>query len=304
MELADRWKYGSRYAVSVQADSKDGTASIWLAESAMPPLVFALLSGAAALAPISVYDNVFSSADLHALDNEGTTGHRCYARGQEATLLETALDSVLAELGDDAPFVEYWARDVWKHLEAHADVDEALAKETGELRWPRHGHVLYLDVGCEVRGPTCVFAEDALVSVPAVAGRVLRFDGHLVHAVPEPFDVWFRSFSKRSPASKERRRSVVLFNTWTEPPLGVPLNDAADADGAPAMAQPREAWTEATIREVIDADDRVAGKLPRLGDPTRRCGLPRFRSFEAPAGLLDALREERSVCHTRLREPG
>ena len=125
-----------------------------------------------------------------------------------------------------------------------------------------------------------------------------------MHAVPEPFDVWFRSFVKKSPATSERRRSVVLFNTWTEPPLGVPLNDAADVDGAPAMAQPREAWTEATIRAVPDADDRVPGKLPRLGDPTRRGGLPRFRSFEAPAGLLDALREERSVCHTQLWEPG
>ena len=60
--------------------------------------------------------------------------------------------------------------------------------------------MLYLSVGKLVLGPTCVWEggggggghDDlgALTTVPARAGRLLRFDGRLMHAVPQPVDVW------------------------------------------------------------------------------------------------------------------
>lgn len=104
------------------------------------------------------------------------------------THLEAALASVLFELEDNSTWVEYWvrgratasaaamalaastaphargaharshgppdsapqARTPWKHIEAHADVDEHLARTTGQIRYPDHAHVLYLSVGSQV----------------------------------------------------------------------------------------------------------------------------------------------------------
>jgi len=261
---------------------------------------------AVAPSPVAVYDGVFAAADLKPLDAGGNDGHRVCRRGDRAgTILEAALDSVLTELGDESPYIEYWARAEWMHLAAHSDVDEYLQKRSGELRHPNFGHVLYIDVGDEVRGPTCVFAGDQLISVPAVAGRVLRFEGDLAHAVPEPSDVWFRSFVSKQPHTPARRRSVVLFNTWDEPPLDVPLEPPFSipfAD-APVKAQRKNSWAPVLPLATAEVGDRVAGKLPRLGTPARRGGLPRFRNFEATAGLLDALRDDRNVWETRLREP-
>mmetsp|Transcript_24550 Transcript_24550/g.28423 ORF Transcript_24550/g.28423 Transcript_24550/m.28423 type:complete len:159 (+) Transcript_24550:255-731(+) len=94
-------------------------------------------------------------------------------------------------------YVEYWTRQEWRHIEAHADVDEHRAKEhdsrilpsttvpntnnedddqhhasaSASYRYPTKGHVLYLQVGTKVRGPTCVFPNiqtggELLSSVP------------------------------------------------------------------------------------------------------------------------------------------
>jgi hypothetical protein len=94
------------------------------------------------------------------------------------------------------------------------DVDENLAKSDSKLpfRYPLRGHVLYLQVGTDVRGPpTCVFTDVhgggdlvrpesfELSVVPAVPGRLLRFKGDLLHAVPCPTDLWLLPFVKGAP---------------------------------------------------------------------------------------------------------
>ena len=163
-------------------------------------------------------------------------------------------------------------------------MDEALAASTGQLRYPRNGHVLYLEVGECVAGPTCVWQQrdeaegpdarfGALTTVPAVAGRCLRFDGELQHAVPRPADVWLSSFVVNQPSTPPEAfvrssairtrachacsdacneactahvhyprqvRSVVLFNTWAEqdaPPLDV-HREPADAVTALEVTDP------------------------------------------------------------------
>ena len=133
-----------------------------------------------------VFDGVLDAEACDAVHNFATRdglGHMLYHRDVgPSTPLEAALEAALAALADDAPFVEYWWRDEWKHIEAHADVDEALAAEGGALRYPRNGHVLYLRVGGRVQGPTCVWGapdgggataagDGELVIVPAVAPR-------------------------------------------------------------------------------------------------------------------------------------
>ena len=124
-------------------------------------------------------------------------------------------------------------------------------------RYPISGHVLYLQVGKEVRGLKCIFPnrnnggdllrplqqtsttlsqprkkqnEIELVIVPAVEGRILKFEGNALHAVPRPADLWLLPFVKGAAQHSPEEtwgRSVILFNTWPgdeDPPLDVPLN--------------------------------------------------------------------------------
>ena len=250
---------------------------------------------------VAVYDEVFELCDLEALDvASADASHRAFSRrGGVGTILEAALDSFLAELGDESPFVEYWSRDVWKHIEAHADVDEALAKETGALRFPDHGHVLGLSVGPEARGPTCVFSRDgaSLTTAPAVPGRVVRFSGDLEHAVPRPHDVWARSFVRATPSTAANRRSVVLFNTWREPPKDVPLEPdyALPFGESPVKARPRGAWLPAPCGVAGEGAADVVLKVPRLGDAKRRNGAPRHFEATTTPGALAALEAEAAV---------
>ena len=201
---------------------------------------------------IDVWNNVICVDHLApALHEESTNlglGHRVFSRSLSSTynknnnnnnIIEQTLDSILTELNDSSPFVEYWTRKEWRSIQAHADVDEYRAKQEQEqqsdnteemplFRYPQNGHVLYLQVGNQVRGPTCVFAnrksggdlirreltekgkivddddaDDAddveLVTVPAVPGRLLRFQGDYLHAVPRPTDLWLLKFVQGAP---------------------------------------------------------------------------------------------------------
>ena len=275
-------------------------------------------------------------------------GHRVFEPARPPrTHLEAALGSVLRELNDSAPYVEYWTRQPWKHIEAHADVDEKLAAESGMLRYPQHGHVLYLAVGTRVRGPTCVFdavrgsdlaasrsanssAADAettraLIIVPAVPGRLLRFQGNLLHAVPAPTDRWLTPFSKSTPILPEAewQRVVVLFNTWeSPPPLDVerdpPVADALDSvdgNGAVAATCGRfQSWNAVHIHgeDLADnenmracassgGDAEVMAKVWLLGDENRRGQAGRTVQVMAPATLGQALAQERKATRLALR---
>ena len=274
-----------------------------------PPSAKAHLQRRAVDDEVQVYDGVFAPRDLEALDvASNDAAHRAFDRSAGVgTILEAALDSFLGELGDESRFVEYWARDVWKHIEAHADVDEAEAKAGGELRYPTHGHVLGVQVGAEVAGPTVVFGRrgDVLTSAPAVAGRVVRFAGDLVHAVPRPADVWLRSFVTAVPSTAAHRRSVVLFNTWDAPPRDVALEPeyALPFRDAPVRAAPRTGWVAAAATEDDGGGGAVALKVPRLGDGHRRAGQPRHFSATAAAGLAAALGEQTAVRAVSLHTP-
>jgi hypothetical protein len=256
-----------------------------------------------------VFDGVFDEeacAAVHASAKQGGLSHTLYRReAGPATPLESALESAMLALGDEAPFVEYWWREEWKHIEAHADVDEALAAQGGDLRCPRNGHVLYLQVGGRVQGPTCVWGapgggataagDGELTVVPAVPGRLLRFPGELVHAVPRPADVWTAPFviSVASTPPEDFRRSVVLFNTWLEPPLNVTPHADAGSSAAPqpaARCRPRAEWSDAALTR-REAEAHVKAKIWLLGDERRRGQPERTRAVLAPAELEAALME-------------
>lgn len=98
--------------------------------------------------------------------------------------------------------MEYWWREEWLSLDLHRDVDEELAKDRNIFRYPQNAHVLYLSVGNEVNGPTIVIQKqdfndssnpekiqsrfENITIVPALNGRLLRFEGSLLHGVPRP----------------------------------------------------------------------------------------------------------------------
>lgn len=272
-------------------------------------------------ASVSAFDGVFDQRALSLLRSTSSVsglGHTLYHRQEVArTPLEYALNSVLEALGDDAPFIEYWSRQEWKHIEAHADVDEALAAHGGPLRYPRNGHVLYLQVGERVSGPTCVWHHrcadtegtkdrfGSLVTVPAVASRVLRFDGHLQHAVPRPADVWLTSFVINEPSTPPDayERSVVLFNTWDDPerpPLDVersPPAQAADVEVAtPEHVRCREPklWATPPVRR-LQGGQNIPMKLWLLGDEHRRMWPSRTIGLEVHKDVGAALKESHVV---------
>jgi hypothetical protein len=215
-----------------------------------------------------------------------------FNNGRPLTPLEHAIDSALTALDDHSSSsssrtVEYWSRVEYMNIDAHVDIAEIELEDEGILRCPKVSHVLYLKVNKELRGscPTCVFpgkqvgwdvdldlknlhnndddgkaaAESVvdLVTVPAVQGRILKFPGVAMHAVPCPSDRWllthteevvlrqeeeleeeeynFAEFSEEEDEEEEEddddddddeeeiERSVLLFNTWpdeTPPPRG------------------------------------------------------------------------------------
>jgi hypothetical protein len=264
------------------------------------------LSGCATAPHVQVFDNVLASHArqlLHQVASSDGLSHKLLDRSSSATRspLEDALHDILVQLNDTSPYVEYWCRDSWRSIEAHADVDENLAKtkQQQDLRYPTHGHVLYLSIGVDVRGPTCLFedcqsggdlarAKDnvTLVTVPAVEGRLLRFDGHLLHAVPRPTDLWLLPFVQGSPdlTSPQFQRSVVLFNTWQqgEAPLDVPQRRpegaCPDDDDEPQQDNPevhaKDDWNEMPVEPspspVESPEPRKRTKIWLLGDLTRR----------------------------------
>ncbi len=271
-------------------------------------------------------------------------GHKVFSRplvGEHNTIVRT-LDSILTKIGDDSAYVEYWIRQEWRSIEAHADVDEFLAKRqdlagntnTSDFRYPTNGHVLYLKVGSSVRGPTCVFpgtrsGKDLrssevmergvdLVVVPAVSGRLLRFGGDCLHAVPRPADLWLLKFvqgaAKYDPED-EWGRSVILFNTWDEAPLDVPTDSVVEEenclDHQSDICNQRSEWHETynfwaqTIDNVRTLDDsevntRIPVKIWLLGNFRRRGHEMRTLSLSSPPNLLEALHEITKITHVLL----
>jgi hypothetical protein len=339
-------------------------------------------------AQVKVWDNVVPtghSLALHKYAAASGLGHKCFTRplllntnGKSNNIIERTIDDVLTEIersgrNHDATtstnqcYVEYWTRMEWRHIEAHADVDENLSKQFDQQnrddrelqstypttyhkgyghRYPTFGHVLYLQVGANVKGPTCIFPgrssggdlvrsmhdedgdgdgekEVPLCIVPAVAGRLLRFDGRDIHAVPRPTDIWMLPFVQGAAQYEPEEiwgRSVVLFNVWPvgeHPPLDVPLDSSGeDREGIQTIdksfCNSFSDWKEATITPKVsssstpESESNQSVKVWLLGNERRRDHPMRTVSLIAPAnGGHDAVRvalnEERQVSELLLR---
>lgn len=171
---------------------------------------------ASAAEVVNVYDSVVSSVTcqvLHALSLDQSLrldGETCgYVRppfnSTYLTPLEHAMESILVQMDVPTPLqqptmVEYWSRTEYMNMDAHVDVDEQSLLQEGTIRYPHCGHILYLQVSPDLQAPTCVFYNQRvgwaggavdLVTIPAKEGRLVRFPGDAMHAVPYPAHRWF-----------------------------------------------------------------------------------------------------------------
>jgi hypothetical protein len=80
--------------------------------------------------------------------------------------MEQVLSSILLQIYPDTQsyYIEYWKRQEWHHILAHADMDEGLQDEQDQqglynapLSHPETGHVLYLQLVKHGKGPTVVW---------------------------------------------------------------------------------------------------------------------------------------------------
>jgi hypothetical protein len=299
----------------------------------------ALVLGVAALTGpvVKVWDNVFAPDELVTLVDAGDQRQHSFTTvfdretyPQGRTVFEAAVTSILDELDDSTRYVEYWWRGLWKGMKAHRDVDEALCRierhagtNVGVQRCPIHGHVLYLDVADAIHAPTCLWEEDVDVdlgrttgtprnlirmhTVPARKGRLLRFRGDLLHAVPKPTMEWLQNDEPAATANSLARRSVLLFNVWDDhPQLPSPLDpppagalEELRGLSAPPSCKPSSDWDDSplNIPELEARKGAVEGHvcltIPLLGDLRRRgTEAPSLAAMASAAEVRKALASE------------
>lgn len=260
---------------------------------ARPLLCCALLAPLLATA-LQVWDNVLVRSRTAALERsvEELGGSHFLLDRQAANpscLLRNTLDELLHSVGDSSRYVEFWARADWINLDVHRDVDEFLHRRSGEMRTPNHAHVLYIDIGPDCQGPTVLFLENdnqsinRVVTVPAASLRLLRFQGHIVHAVPRPAlamldpDIGgsnheiFSRIRDDAKLNATFKRSVVLFNTWgDQPPEEVIMLPEAEGPKVESSVADKALWTTICTNVVPEEQDWVRMKLRQVGVGSRR----------------------------------
>ena len=304
---------------------------------------------------VSVYENVLKDTNIRYVDGHarlGGLGHSCMDRSLKdcrsnesaaATAVEAAIEVCLHALNDQSRYVEYWWRDEWISLEAHRDIDEMFARSHDgkstikeKIRYPKNAHVLYLDVGEDVCGPTIVIHDDTeddesdddsrrsftrCTVVHAKQNRLLRFKGDMIHAVPRPqlcyFNpevggsntmIWTRT--KRDTVPRPERRSVLLFNTWDElPPFNVPIEPPAGSlkaaeDGIKEWWCSKGEFKQVNIEDhgVHTAEDRIEltrMKIGLLGDIVRRGRADRYLELQGDLRLTRVFNDKSTgpVCY-------
>ncbi len=162
------------------------------------------------------------------------------------------------------------------------------------------------------------------MTVPAVPGRLLRFDGRDLHAVPRPHDLWMLPFVRGGAKHEPEEvwgRSVILFNVWPgdeAPPLDVPLDE--EGEGSASTAHPTadapcnsfsdwkevEAAPMTSLKSETETEPNRSVKVWLLGNERRREHPMRTVPLLAPeeggrAAVRRALAESSRVTELRLR---
>jgi len=204
----------------------------------------------------------------------------------------------------------------------------------GAIRFPTHAHVLYLALGEKVVGPTLVLDDggagrkemERMFVVPAKQGRLVRFSGDRFHAVPRPplayLDpveggtnnvMWTRKRKRSNGKCDEStvfKRSVLLFNTWEEPPRDVPkealYREVVGEGPGGCVAKSGEEWREVDFEKASgdpSKEEEVRLKVGIMGDTSRREGrAARFLELRSPRAVAAALEASEAPTVLPLRE--
>ena len=160
-----------------------------------------------------------------------------------------------------------------------------------------------------------------MISVPAVAGRLLRFNGADLHAVPRPHDLWMLPYTSGSADFEPEEvwgRSVILFNVWPgdeDPPLDVPLDVPAEnkeSETDDLLCNKFSDWKSVVISQPelfdeVDPQSNQSVKVWLLGNERRRDYPMRTVPLLAPSRggrevVRKALSEEHKVSELWLRK--
>jgi hypothetical protein len=198
---------------------------------------------------------------------------------------------------------------------------------------------LYLQIGPSVEGPTLLFLNNytSLISVPAVNGRLLRFDGTSVHAVPRPALAYIDEeeggsnheiFNRiRRPEGEETDettlflRSVLLFNTWNDPtpPFQVKLElseivkeyelNNLNTVITPCNCNPVTTWSKQNPINLSkngflddEKNPKIRIKVGLLGDKIRRGRTSRYIELLGPKHVKTALLSKHDMYITPITE--
>lgn len=180
--------------------------------------------------PIEVFDGVFAPDIAEVLGDYGPGVYRRWMMTEdpdaERTPIEEFIESILLAADDSAKEVEYWGRTDWLAVEGHRDSDEGAAA-AGIRRFPSRVYIAYLDIVEGLLAPTVLWTPShhtdseavqgnagLLVAIPAVPGRLLSFEGPLLHGVPRPACQYL---GVQEPGSgKNTLRHVLIINSWPE----------------------------------------------------------------------------------------
>jgi len=178
---------------------------------------------------VQIFDGVFSSQIAEALGDcppgvyQRNRNRKEGASVEHSSAAEIFVESVLVEAGDEGNAVEYWGRTEWLGVETHRDCDESAASQTGIRRFPDRVYIAYLDIQLGLIAPTVLWAPDTgsqskkegrLWAVPAVTGRVVSFEGSLLHSVPRPACQFLDTVDAEPAMTK--RRHVLIINSWSD----------------------------------------------------------------------------------------
>lgn len=142
-------------------------------------------------------------------------------------------------------------------LQAHRDVDEEAALAGGATRFPSRVVLLYGSVRAGLRAPTVLWCPGAagggdggaLLTVPAVTGRMLVFEGSLLHAAPSPAELLGEDSGEEE--EEELERCVTVLNLWEghapRPAPGQWVDHGAESSGEEMSCMPRREWTSVDL---------------------------------------------------------
>lgn len=165
-----------------------------------------------------------------------------------------------------------------------------------------------------------------MITVPAVPGRLLQFQGDKLHGVPRPADVYWthREDDEDSFEEDSDQRSVLLFNLWpieqgmlvghellnlTNSPVAIldeatckPATQWVSVEVMPYQEPSMVSWLDYLYR-VVTSRYYETFLIPLMGNVRRRGTTKRFVEAEGHHGIRDTFMQRHQVTKMIIQPP-